>query len=66
MKGPNMSTNAFIISRAYFVCFFPLTERALLMLTKWAEMEGEGATKDEITYILQGLKMTDALIGVFS
>ena len=42
------------------------TERAELMLTKWLEIEGEGATKEEITYILEGLKMSKALEGVFS
>ena len=36
------------------------------MLTKWLEIEGEGATKEEITYILEGLKMSKALEGVFN
>ena len=40
-------------------------ERAVLMLTKWAEMEGDGATREEITYLLEGLKMKDVLDGVF-
>ena len=44
--------------------FFP--ERAMLMLTKWAEMEGEGATKEEITYALEGKKLTHVLENVFS
>ena len=42
------------------------TERGELMLTKWLEIEGEGATKEEITYILEGLKMSKALEGVFN
>ena len=42
------------------------TERGELMLTKWLETEGEGATKEEITYILEGLKMSKALEGVFN
>ena len=41
-------------------------ERAMLMLTKWAEMEGEGATKEEITYALEGKKLTHVLENVFS
>jgi len=41
-------------------------ERGELMLTKWLEIEGEGATKEEITYILEGLKMSKALEGVFN
>ena len=36
------------------------------MLTKWLEMEKDGATKEEITYILEGLKMSKALEGVFN
>jgi hypothetical protein len=39
--------------------------RALLMLQKWSQVEDQGATKDEISYILEGLKMTSALDGVF-
>ena len=42
------------------------TERGELMLTKWLEMEKDGATKEEITYILEGLKMSKALEGVFN
>jgi len=41
------------------------TKRALLMLRKWAKDEGEGATKEEIQYILEGLKMESVLEGVF-
>ena len=41
-------------------------ERASLMLKKWAEMEGEGATKDEITYVVERLKMNHVLENVFS
>lgn len=41
-------------------------ERASLMLKKWAEMEGEGATKEEITYVLERLKMSHVLESVFT
>jgi len=41
------------------------SKRALLMLRKWAKEEGEGATKEEIKYILEGLKMDSVLEGVF-
>lgn len=40
-------------------------KRGLLMLKKWVKEEGEGATKDEIQYILEGLKMESVLEGVF-
>ena len=40
--------------------------KALLMLNKWTEIEGDGATKDEIIYILEGLKMKEAFEGVFA
>ena len=36
------------------------------MLNKWTEIEGDGATKDEIIYILEGLKMKEAFEGVFA
>ena len=36
------------------------------MLTKWLEMEKDGATKEESPYILEGLKMSKALEGVFN
>jgi len=35
------------------------------MLQKWKEQEGDGATNDEIVYVLNGLKMADAVEGVF-
>jgi hypothetical protein len=35
------------------------------MLTKWSEDEGSGATNDEIVYIVEGAKMSEALQGVF-
>jgi len=41
------------------------SKRALLMLRKWAKDEGEGATKEEIQYILEGLKMDSILEGIF-
>jgi len=40
-------------------------KRGLAMLKKWAKEEGEGATKDEIQYVLEGLKMEVVLEGVF-
>ena len=40
-------------------------KRGLAMLKKWAKEEGEGATKDEIQYVLEGLKMESVLEGVF-
>ena len=41
------------------------SNQGLLMLKKWVKEEGEGATKDEIQYILEGLKMESVLEGVF-
>jgi len=41
-------------------------KRGLLMLQKWKKDEGEAATKEEIEYILEGLKLQSALEGVFS
>ena len=34
-------------------------------MASWQEMEGDGATKDEIIYILEGLKLVDCIEGVF-
>jgi len=42
------------------------TECAMAMLTKWQEMEGEGATKEEITYVVERLKLNHVLDSVFS
>ena len=35
------------------------------MLTKWSESEKEEATRDEISYVLEGLKLKEVLEGVF-
>ncbi len=35
------------------------------MLQKWKAQEGSGATNEEIIYILEGLKMADAVEGIF-
>jgi len=40
-------------------------EKCLHLLNAWQEMEGDGATKDEIIYILEGLKLVDCIEGVF-
>merc|ERR1712029_308619 len=40
-------------------------EKCLHLLNAWQEMEGDGATKDEIIYILEGLKLVDFIEGVF-
>jgi len=39
--------------------------KCLHLLNAWQEMEGDGATKDEIIYILEGLKLVDFIEGVF-
>ena len=39
--------------------------KCLELLKVWVEIEGEGATKDEIIYILEGLKLTQCIEGVF-
>ena len=39
--------------------------KCLELLKQWQEMEGEGATKDEIIYILEGLKLAQCIDGVF-
>jgi len=41
------------------------SQRALLMLKQWVKTDGEAATRDEIQYILEGLKMESVLEGVF-
>jgi hypothetical protein len=38
----------------------------MAMLTKWQELEGEGATKEEITYVVERLKLNHVLESVFS
>ena len=40
-------------------------EKCLELIKLWQEMEGEGATKDEIIYILEGLKLASLIDGVF-
>ena len=42
-----------------------LKEQIFAMLSKWAEEEGSGATNEEIIYILEGVKMSEALKDVF-
>lgn len=37
----------------------------LALLQAWVEMEAEGATKEEILYILEGLKLNTVVSGVF-
>jgi len=39
--------------------------KCLSLLRVWVEIEGEGATKDEIIYILEGLKLAPCIEGVF-
>jgi len=40
-------------------------EKCLELIKLWQEIEGEGATKDEIIYILEGLKLASLIDGVF-
>lgn len=40
-------------------------KQALLMLEKWVAEEGEAATKEDLVYILEGLKMDSVVEGVF-
>ena len=49
-------------SFGYHITFLP--GRAELMFKKWSETEGEGATHDELLYILEGLKMKDVAEGL--
>jgi len=37
----------------------------LALLQAWVEMEADGATKEEIMYILEGLKLSTIVEGVF-
>jgi len=41
-------------------------EKCLALLKAWVEVEGLGATQDEIVYILEGLKLTSEVEGVFA
>ena len=47
------------------IVFFLLADQILLMLKKWSEDEGPGATNEEIIYILECLKMAIAVKDVF-
>jgi len=40
-------------------------EKCLALLKEWVEIEGVGATQDEIVYILEGLKLAQQIEGVF-
>eukprot|EP00091_Calanus_sinicus_P023443 TRINITY_DN7922_c0_g1_i1.p1 TRINITY_DN7922_c0_g1~~TRINITY_DN7922_c0_g1_i1.p1 ORF type:complete len:291 (-),score=114.46 TRINITY_DN7922_c0_g1_i1:52-924(-) len=40
--------------------------KCLALLKAWVEVEGPGATQDEIVYILEGLKLASAIEGVFA
>merc|ERR1719445_2369217 len=40
-------------------------EKCSDLIKLWLEIEGEGATKDEIIYILEGLKLASCIEGVF-
>jgi hypothetical protein len=40
-------------------------ERCDLVLAAWKDLEGEGATKEEILYVLEGLKLSEKVEGVF-
>jgi hypothetical protein len=42
-----------------------ILDKLLIMLQKWKAQEGSGATNEEIIYILEGLKMADAVEGIF-
>ena len=41
-------------------------DKCLALLKAWVEVEGLGATQDEIVYILEGLKLASAIEGVFA
>jgi len=40
-------------------------DKCLALLNAWVDIEKEGATKDEIVYILEGLKLAELIEGVF-
>eukprot|EP00092_Neocalanus_flemingeri_P011999 GFUD01012936.1.p1 GENE.GFUD01012936.1~~GFUD01012936.1.p1 ORF type:complete len:653 (-),score=159.55 GFUD01012936.1:48-2006(-) len=40
-------------------------DKCLALLKAWVEIEGLGATQDEIVYILEGLKLVSTIEGVF-
>ncbi len=40
-------------------------DRALLMLTKWRDTEGEAATVDELKFVLERSKLQEAAVAVF-
>jgi len=41
-------------------------EKCLALLKAWVEMEGEGATRDEIIYTIEGLKISSCIEGIFA
>ena len=41
------------------------TDRLTLVLAAWKDQEGEGATQEEMLYILEGLKLQGKVEGVF-
>ena len=44
---------------------FIFADQIFAVLKKWAEDEGSGATNDEIIYIMEGAKLSEALTDVF-
>jgi len=40
-------------------------DRCALVFAAWKDQEGEGATKEEINYVLEGLKLSSKIEGVF-
>ena len=41
-------------------------DKCLALLKAWVEVEGPGATQEEIVYILEGLKLASDIEGVFA
>ena len=41
-------------------------DKCLALLKAWVEVEGPGATQDEIVYILKGLKLASSIEGHFA
>ena len=61
---PLKNSNIKSLSNGVFTLVYS-SQRALLMLKQWVKTDGEAATRDEIQYILEGLKMESVLEGVF-
>merc|ERR1719432_562887 len=40
-------------------------DRCALVFAAWKDQEGEGATREEINYVLEGLKLSSKIEGVF-